>query len=196
MYIGPNVQIGSNVVIGGGTPAPAQSATSFTRPSDYDPRKFDAVAYAPKALALARSVFPDAQLAEYEIDYVFPSGLADLTKGDHESRYQFRSPSHSVRPADLPKNVNAEIKCYVEVTVHPTEVEVRVRDLDPIDTNCKWPGRPLPRCSLAKVWAKAQADGAKPDTVARIGFLHDGGWFFDNEFDGEGLTKSYADDCR
>jgi hypothetical protein len=183
------------VIIGGGTPTPAQSSTSFTRPIDYDPRKFDAVAYAPKALALARSVLPDAGFARLDVYYVFPNGLADLTKADNDSSYVFRSPASSARPSGVPRNVEVEIKCYVEVTVKATEVTVRVRDLDPIDSNCKWPLRPLPRCSLAKVWAKATRDGAKADTIAKIGFLSDGQWFFDNEFDGEGLVKSYADDC-
>ncbi len=196
VHIGPGVSVGSNVVIGGGAPsAPAQTPTKFTRPIDYDPKNFDAVAYAPKALALARSVFPDAGFARLDVYYVHPNGLADLTKSDDDSSYVFRSPSHSARPTDVPRNVEVDIDCYVEVTVGAKEVEVRVRDLSPIDSNCKWPLRPLPKCSLAKVWAKARADGAKPDTVAKIGFLSDGEWFFNNEFDDEGIVKSYADAC-
>ena len=153
------------------------------------------MAYAPKALALARSIFPDAGFARLDVHYVHPTGLADLTTSDDDSSYVFRSPSHSARPTDVPRNVEVDIDCYVEVTVGPKEVEVRVRDLSPIDANCKWPLRPLPKCSLAKVWAKAQADGAKTDTVAKIAFLSDGQWFFDNEFDDEGIVKSYADAC-
>ena len=107
----------------------------------------------------------------------------------------FRSPSRSARPTDVPTNVEVDINCYVEVTVSAKAVEVAVRDLGPIDSNCKWQLRPLPKCPLAKVWAKAQADGAKTDTVAKIGFLSDGKWFFDNEFDHEGIVKSYADAC-
>jgi hypothetical protein len=196
VVVGNNVTVGPGVVVGANPPAPVPASQRFTRVVDYDPKKFDAVAYAPRALALARSVFPDAGFARLDMYYVLPSGLADLTKSDSDSSYVFRSPSHSARPADLPRNVDAEIKCYVEVTVTAKEVEVRVRDLDPIDSNCKWPLRPLPRCSLAKVWAKARGDGAAADTVAKIAFLSDGQWFFDNEFDGEGFVKSYADDCR
>ena len=195
VHSGPGVTAGSNVVIGGGTPTQGPTPTKFTRPIDYDPKKFDAVAYAPKALALARSVFPDAGFARLDVYYVHPNGLADLTKSDDDSSYVFRSPSHSARPTDVPRNVEVDINCYVEVTVGAKEVEVRVRDLSPIDSNCKWPLRPLPKCSLAKVWGKAQVDGAKTDTVAKIGFLSDGQWFFDNEFDDEGIVKSYADAC-
>ena len=50
-------------------------------------------------------------------------------------------------------------------------VEVRVRELDPIDPNCRWPLRPLPRCSIAQVWKHALADGAKTNTVAKVAFL-------------------------
>jgi serine/threonine-protein kinase len=195
VHIGPGVTVGPNVVIGGGTPSQAPTPTKLTRPVDYDPKKFDAVAYAPKALALARSIFPDAGFARLDVYYVHPNGLADLTKSDDDSSYVFRSPSHSARPTDVPRNVEVDINCYVEVTVGAKEVEVRVRDMSPIDSNCKWPLRPLPKCSLAQVWGKAQADGAKTDTVAKIGFLSDGQWFFDNEFDDEGIVKSYADAC-
>ena len=195
VHIGPGVSDGANVVVGGGTPAQAQTPTKFTRPIDYDPKKFDAVAYAPKALAIARSVFPDAGFARLDVYYVYPNGLADLTKGADASSYVFRSPSRSARPTDVPTNVEVDINCYVEVTVSAKAVEVAVRDLGPIDSNCKWQLRPLPKCPLAKVWAKAQADGAKTDTVAKIGFLSDGKWFFDNEFDHEGIVKSYADAC-
>lgn len=196
MSIGSNVTIGPNVVIGGGTPSGGPQKQRFTRPIDFDPKRFDAIAYAPKALALARTIFPDAKLAELETYYVLPSGLSDLTKADDETTYDFRSPSHSARPTDVPSNVEVEINCYVEVSVSAKEVEVRVRDLQPIDSNCKWALHELPRCPMAKVWAKAQADGAKLDTVAKIGFLHDGQWFFDNELDSTGFVKSYADDCR
>jgi len=193
VIIGDNVHIGGNVVIG--SDPPPQPSTHFTKPADYDPKHFDALAYAPKALALARGVFPDAGLTRFDVYGVFPDGHADLTLTHDDSSYVFRSPSHSARPPGLPANLPVEIACYVEVTVKPQEVDVRVRDLDPIDATCKWPLRPIPHCSLAKVWKLAQAEGAALDTIAKIGFLSDGAWFFDNEYDGKGIVKSFPDRC-
>jgi len=194
--IGPGVQVGPGVVIGGGTPGPpAGPPQRFTRPIDYNPKKFDGAAYARKALALAQSVFPDAKFVRFDINNVYPNGLADLGLTDDDSSYLFRSPSHSARPAGVPKNLEVDIPCYVEVTVGSREIDVRVRSMDPIDPNCKWPLRPLPSCNLGQVWTKAKAQGADLDTIAKIAFLSDGKWFFDNEHDGEGLVESYDDRC-
>src|SRR5262249_55315587 len=91
VIIGDNVHIGGNVVIGS-DPPPAQKLVHFTRPADYDPKHFDALAYAPKALALARGVFPDAGLTRFDMHSVFPDGHADLTLTGNDSRYVSRSP--------------------------------------------------------------------------------------------------------
>ena len=54
----------------------------------------------------------------------------------------------------------------------------------------------LPRCSLAKVWAQAKAKGADLDTFAKVAFLSDGKWFFDNDSDSyDGMTESFVDQC-
>src|SRR5262249_8422289 len=151
----------------------------------------DAAAYLPKALALAKSVYADAGFARFDGVAVFPDGHSDLTLVDDDTEYYFRSPSHSARPSGLPANLPGPIKCYVTVTIHPKQIEVRVRDLDPIDASCKWPIRPLPHCSMAKVWAQASAAGAKSNTIAKVDFLSDGKWFFDNEYDGQGLVESF-----
>jgi hypothetical protein len=190
VIVGPNVTTGPNVVIGSD---PAPTRTTFTRPIDYNPKKFDGAAYAKKALALAQSVYPDARLASYQIYNVFPSGLADLGLTDATSSYLFRSPSHSARPPG-PKNVDPEIPCYVEVTVGVREIEVRVRS-NSSDENCKWPLRSTPSCSHAGVWTKAKAAGADLDTVASISLYHDGTWYFSNSDDGTGVSESYADHC-
>ncbi|MDX2091936.1 MAG: protein kinase [Kofleriaceae bacterium] len=197
--IGNNVSLGPNVVIGGGAPTSPSGAPSkpqrFTRPIDYNPKKFDATAYAPKALALARSVFPDAGFVRMDIMGVFPSGLADLGITDDDSTYWFRSPANSGRPTSIPKNQEIDIYCYVEVTVGTKGVEVRVRDMS-MDAQCKWPLRPLPRCSLAKVWNLGKSKGADPETFAKIAFLADGEWFFDNDTESyDGVTESFADSC-
>lgn len=196
VFIGSNVQVGPGVVIGGTSPAPAAiPAPRFTLKATYDPRNFNAKAFAPQALELARKIYPDAGFTRYDVYYVFPDGHADLTQAHDDSSYLFRSPSHSARPPGIPANEEVDIKCYVEVTVHPHEIEVRARGLDPIDTNCKWPLRPLPSCDLARVWKQAQAAGAALDTVAKIAFLSDGKWFFDNEGNDQGFVKSLPDRC-
>jgi len=195
VHIGRGVQVGPGVVIGGGAPSPSGPPKSFTRPIDYNPKKFDGAAYAKTALALARQIYPDVRLARYDIANVYPNGLADLGLTDDASTYWFRSPSHSARPAGVPTNLEVEIFCYVEVQVGARAVTVSVRALDPIDPNCKWPLRPLPACSHAQVWAKAREKGAGVDTVAKVAFLSDGEWWFDNEYDGEGLATSFEDRC-
>ncbi len=199
VHIGPGVTMGAGVTIGGSTPtsqpaAPTAQAKSFTLPIDYNPKKFDGAAYAKTALALARRIYPDAKLTRYDIENVYPSGLADLGLTDDDSSYMFRSPANSARPTGIPKNHEVEINCYVEVTVGVKAVEVRVRS-NSSDENCRAPLRPLPKCSLAAVWALAKAKGADLGTIAKIGFLTDGQWFFDNENDGEGISESYDDHC-
>jgi len=47
-------------------------------------------------------VFPDAGFARFDMAIVYPDGHVDLTKGDSDSSYVFRSPSHSARPPDVP----------------------------------------------------------------------------------------------
>jgi hypothetical protein len=174
---------------------PTGAPKKITQPFAGNPKKFDAMAFAPKALALARQLYPDAGFTRLDTYSVFPSGLTDLTIGDDETTYWFRSPSHSARPAGIPKNQEVEIFCYVEVEVSAKQIEAWVREVG-IDANCKAPIRPLPKCSLAGVWAKAKAQGADADTIAKIGFLTDGEWFFDNDGDDyDGLTESFADKC-
>ena len=153
--------------------------------------EIDGAAYARKALALAREIYSDAKLVRFDIANVYPSGLADLGLTDTDSTYWFRSPSRSARPAGIPKNLPVDIDCYVEVEVGVKQIRVWARDMSPIDSNCKWPLREIPRCSTAQVWAKAKAEGADVDTIAKVAFLEDGKWFFDND---EGV-KSYVDAC-
>jgi len=198
VHIGAGVTMGAGVTIGGSTPSapaapvapPAGQGKNFTLPIDYNPKKFDGAAYAPKALALARRIFSDAKLARYDIANVYPSGLADLGLTDDQTTYWFRSPSRSARPAGVPKNIEVEIECYVEVEVSPRAITVRARDIS-VDNDCQWKLRELPKCTMADVWARAKDEGAALDTVAKVAFLSDGEWFFDN-----GDVKSYKDTCR
>ncbi len=128
----------------------------------------------------------------FDIAYVSPGGLANLGLGDESSSYVFRSPANSARPPGVPKNVEVDIPCHIEVTVGTKLVEVDVRN----DDSCKGRLRPFPRCSMRQIWEKAKAAGADLDTVAKVAFLPDGMWWFDNEnSDGEGLAESYPDAC-
>ena len=190
VIIGKNVTIGPNVVIGG-TTAPPRSA----HPIDYDPKHLDATTYAPKALALARAVYADVGFVRFDMVAVYPDGHADLTLTDDSASYLFRSPSHSARPSDVPANLPVSIPCYVEVTVGPKDIQVRARDMDPTDPTCKWPLRRLPTCTVTHVWDAAKLAGAKPNTIAKVAFLEDGKWFFDNEYAGDGIVESFADKC-
>ena len=194
MIIGDNVTIGPNVVIGGGDAKPAPTKSSH--PVDYDPKHFNANEYAPKAFALARAIYPDAGFVRMDMVNVYPDGHADLTLTDDDATYWFRSPSHSARPTDVPANLEVDLKCYVEVKVGPKSVDVRARGMSPIDASCKWPIRQFPSCALAKVWDQAKAAGAATNTIAKIGFLSDGKWFFDNEYEGKGVVSSFSDHCR
>ena len=157
---------------------------------DFDPKHFDAIAYLPTATALAVAKLPDAQLVRFDITGVYPNGHADLTLPAHgDASYLFRSPARSARPAGMPSNVEVTILCYVEVTVTPEgTAEVAVRD---VNGSCTQPLRPPPACTLAQVWAMGKLAGAKPDEVAKIGYLSDG-WFFDTG----AVTESFADRCR
>ncbi len=52
------------------------------------------------------------------------------------------------------------------------------------------------RAEASSIREEAKAQGAEADTIAKIGFLTDGKWFFDNDGDDyEGLTESFADKC-
>lgn len=194
MLIGDNVIVGPGVTIGGGDNSKPKPARSHY-PIDYDPKHFDAMAYLPKALVLARAVYPDVGFVRFDMVDVYPDGHADLTLTDDNASYLFRSPSHSARPTDVPANLPVDLACYVEVTVGPKTIDVRARGMDPTDPNCKWPVRRPPTCSMAAVWAQAKQAGAKPNTIAKVAFLEDGKWFFDNEYAGEGLVQSFSDRC-
>ena len=199
VIIGDNVTIGPGVTIGGekggGGDATKPKAARSHYPIDYDPKHFDAMAYLPKAFVLAKAVYPDVGFVRFDMVNVYPDGHADLTLTDDSASYLFRSPSHSARPTDVPANLPVDVICYVEVTVGPKVIDVRARGMDPTDPNCRWPVRRLPTCSIASVWALAKQAGAKPNTIAKVAFLEDGKWFFDNEYAGEGVVKSFSDRC-
>ncbi|MFT3691952.1 MAG: serine/threonine-protein kinase [Kofleriaceae bacterium] len=192
------VTINDGVTIGDGVKfedSQPKGLPNTHHPVDYDPKHFDGTAYAAKAFAAAKAIYPDAGFVEMDIRNVYPDGHADLTLTDDEASYLFRSPSHSARPTDKPANIEVDIPCYVEVQASATGVLVRARAHSG-DANCKWPIRNLPTCPLAGVWAQAAGQGAAKNTVAKVEMLHDGKWFFDNEYEGKGVATSFPDRCR
>jgi serine/threonine protein kinase len=199
VHIGPNVHIGPGVTIGG-TPvtptvptAPPASKSTITKPADYTAKRFDPIAYLPKALALAQQLLPDAKLTSFEFDPVFPDGHVDLTMDGRDREYNFRSPSASARPAGAPRNLPIERACMVHVEVGATEVTATVRKND--DCNARLVRNPT-SCRFAGVWKQAIANGTPTDVVARIGWLFDEKWFFDVDFEGKGGgVSTFPDRC-
>jgi serine/threonine protein kinase len=190
VVIGPGVVVGPGVLIGGGAPAvdPSQPMR-LAHTADYDPRHFDPSAYVGRARAMARQLYADAELIEYEIANVYPDGHADLKlAGDSSSSYEFRSPSHSARPAGVPRNAEVDLRCRIIVTVGPDQVEAAIVT----DEHCRQILRGPPRCTVAQIWARAIADGTPGgNVIAKVGFLHDGTWFFD----GEKGVQTFDDRC-
>ncbi|MBK9033859.1 MAG: serine/threonine protein kinase [Myxococcales bacterium] len=165
----------------------ASAAPSTTAAPDFDPARFDAIAYLPRAHARAVQLAPDALLVGFDVDGVAASGLADLTLApDFDATYQFRSPSRSARP-HVPAGVPVELPCMVYVDVTPAGVEAYVVTREV----CDEPLRPQPRCPLAAVWAQALADRVPADAVAQIDYLPDG-WFVQV---GDDVSESVRDDC-
>jgi hypothetical protein len=199
VIIGPNVVTGPNVIVGSGTPptvaapaAPTPGRASITRPADYNPRRFDPVAYLAKAQQLARELLPDARLTSFEFDPVFPDGHVDLTMDGRDRAYEFRSPARSAFPAGRPRNLPIERACRVTVEVGVRTITASVRTSDACDDRLVR----APRCSFASVWKQALAKGVPSDVVARIGWLFDESWFFDIDLAGNGGgVSSFADRC-
>ncbi|MEO8705098.1 MAG: hypothetical protein ABI867_33905, partial [Kofleriaceae bacterium] len=179
---GPGVT-SRNVIVG------TQTRPSTRLAIDYDPKHFDPIAYLPKARALARRVYPDAELTEFELyENVRSDGVVDLTlPSESTSYYEFRSPAHSVFPRG--GKPGDEIFCYVMVDISATEVRTRLRD----DDRCDRTLRGAPRCSLARVWRNALAGGVPADKPATVAFLSDGKWFFDPDHAHGGKVMSFGD---
>jgi hypothetical protein len=196
VILGPNVVTGPSVIIGSATPQfPMNPSvpTSLSRPADYDPKRFDPVAYLPRAQKLARELLPDAQLTSFEFDPVFSDGHVDLTVDGRDREYEFRSPERSAFPAGRPRNLPIDRACRVHIEVGVRTVSARVLTSDSCDARLIHP----PRCSLASVWKQALASGTPGDLVARIAWLHDETWFFDVDLAGKGGgVSSFADRCR
>jgi hypothetical protein len=188
VHIGSNVHTGPGVIIGS-SPRPKPQVAVV----DFNPARFDPLAYLPKAKALAKRIYPDAEFTEFEFyENVLPDGTVDLTlKSSSTSYYEFRSASHSVFPSTR-NATNDDIPCYVMVDITATGVSARIRE----DDECDHPLRAPPRCTFAEVWQLSRTKDTIPATIA---YLHDGTWFFDHDHSGRrsgtATTTSFKD-CR
>jgi len=175
---------GTTIVIGG---PPAKNRIKLQ--ANYNVKRFDARAYLPRARSLAKTIFSDAELVQFDVGGVRPDGLADLTLGSgQEATYWYRSPSRSKRPKNAPVGVEVEIKCMVYVIASAKGVSAYPRTFE----KCNHPFRPKPRCSLKQVWQKALKLKAPKNGVAQIDYLWDG-WFF--QIKGTSFTESITDSC-
>ena len=192
VFIGSNVQIGSNVVIGTQTlPPAAASKNEISQRADYDPKHFDPIAYLPKAAELAKALAPDAKLTELEFDPVFSDGHVDLTMEGRDREYNFRSPSRSKHPDDVPPNLDVERACMIHVEIGVHEVTARIQTSDTCNAAfVRWP-----KCHFAALWQQALAQGVPKTYVARIGWLAGNDWYFDTALDGAGGQHDVEDRC-
>jgi serine/threonine-protein kinase len=141
-------------------------------PVDYDPRRFDGLAYLAGATRRAREFLPDAQLFALEVNGVSQAGLADLT--DPETRqalYRFRSPTASKLGPDDVAGAPRPCQVYVEASGENVGAYV-VRDSD-----CDPRLVRLPSCSMTEVLALAHARGApRRPARFRVTYKHEARW--------------------
>ena len=195
VIVGDGSAADHGVYIGsGGSPASAGAdPKEVTRSADYNPKRFDPVAYLPKARQLARTLIPDAELTSFEFDPVYPDGRVDLTADGRDREYEFRSRARSVLSSGHPRNLPLDRPCRVSVELTATQITATIISSD----NCDAKFVRVPRCRFASVWSKARAAGVADDLVARIGWLSDEKWFFDIDFEGKGGgVSSFDDDCK
>ena len=198
--IGPNdhVVIGPNdhVVIGS-PPPPAEDVIKAA--PDYNPARFDPIAYLPKATAMAQKLVPDAQLTRFEFDPVDARGVVDLGSPLTRDRsYTFRSPIQSQRPANIPGNAPFEAPCLIEVELTTSGLTAQVRRST---RNCGERIVRPPHCAFAWVRAQAHAAGVPDDFALRIAWLSDEKWFIDSDPYSSGArtgssVTSVADSCH
>jgi len=155
-------------------PDPVVSWTGgFGRWADYNPRRFDLIAYLARAQVLAREMSSDIKLVMIRADHVTADGLIDLG-GDASVRLDFRG---------------TQAPC--EVVVMPTRTHLII---GPAGTSCS-AGRGPPRCTLAQIWARAlvaqKITDLPPGTIASVtwNWSGDGKWGF--SFPSDALSRKY-----
>ncbi len=143
-------------------------------------RKFDPVAFAPKALSIARQHHADAELTNIHVTGASIDGTVDLVGGSEATAIlMFLSPRAG------------QGNCVVTVLANGDGVMSMISSVG----GCARPRIPLPACGFAKVMEKARAqgiDGAAPIS-ATYTFASPGGfqWFL-----GQGDKSAHVvDDC-
>ena len=188
----PTADAGAKAATGGVTlieTGELHAKSRIRKAPDYNPKAFDGVAYLPKARKLAKQIYSDAILIEFDVEGVASNGKSNLALANFEATYNFLSPSHSAR--SMPIGVDEERPCWVYVEVEKRGVTARIVERD----TCKGKARPNPKCSMQEVWKRSDSVGTakgKDSAVAHITYLWDG-WFFD--IDALGVTGSIADGC-
>jgi hypothetical protein len=176
------VHIGSNVITGGNVVIGTAGRGVMTQKADYNPKRFDPIAFIPRAVELGRQIYPDADFTELQFySNVRPDGSVDLTIPEEDSYIELRSRSKSSKTGGA---------CYLMIEPGEQLVTVRVRH----DEKCDHPIRAIPKCSFAQVWAEAKRRG-RTGSHATIGFLSDGTWFFDADRDTSGGVET-IEDCK
>jgi len=128
-----------------------------TKPIDFDPARFDHIAYLPKAQEFARTLISDAELVSLVSDAVRADGSAELSP-PASNIYTFVSVSQARSPSSISR------LCVVAIRVTTLAVEATANPLARCDVA---PSR-HPTCSFAQVWARARAKGVRTDAVAMI----------------------------
>ncbi|HEX7701832.1 MAG TPA: protein kinase, partial [Kofleriaceae bacterium] len=157
-------------------------------PSGWNPKHAQPDKLVAWALAAAKKYRSEAQLTRIDVDNVFSDGHSDLTL-----------PSFAASTGDVDiRFVAAAPHCYFRVDLDPSDVALREIKGFP----CKQPSVAPPRCTLAKVWAKALAK--KPDLAGKAASMsyyenpvtHRVGWSFTIYDDHTSLfSEMFADDC-
>ncbi len=160
---------------GGVTFIETKGKSSYLRPR-FDPKRFDALGFLLKAMALAKKWRPDAVLVDLTIPGVFPDGHVDLTvTEDAEAQYQFRSAAESKRDLTKPRNVEQDIPCLFNVDVKAHRIETYVST----STHCQELPLPGNRCTLGQAWQIALQRGAPRGNVVAKMVLEPGKWYLD-----------------
>jgi serine/threonine protein kinase len=135
---------------------------------DFNPKSFDVSGFLGTAEKIAHRHLPDSKLVGMDITGVSPKGILNFELSSSSmALYRFRSPARSTPPADFPKNASFESNCVVYVMVQKTGVTSFVVDR----MACDIPFTGTPTCSIAKLWQRAEKQGAPLDNViGNVGF--------------------------
>jgi hypothetical protein len=128
----------------------------------YDVKNFDVRAFLPQAQALAAKELAAPRLIEIEIRDLAPDGRVDLTRVYGGVKYTFVTATP------------IEQGCKVIAEVGPRDVQLYVDS--GFGNTCSRTAIAPPRCSLATVWANAEARGATTPDRSTITYNHDG-WY-------------------